>query len=420
MKVVVLQNFNDLQKLNIANTVIDSLPAMAALSKLRELDIASTNIASLDSIGALKNLEQLNCSNTSVTDLGPVAALNQLKHLEFNQTPVADLAPLAKLDNLEYVSFYGTQVALLEPLEGLKNLKKVFCDNTKVTREEYVKFYKKRPDCEVVFSSEKLETYWKDLPQKWKDVIAPLIHVDSVPDPEQLHNILKIQKIDIHGKKEFDSLDPLKILIDLKSLDIAGTSVTDLSPLAAQSSLEKIDFSGDNIADISPLAGHTGLTVVKGNGTLVTDISALQGCHELDSIFFNDTKITDIRALNKMPGFKIAYFEHALVPDSIVADLTYNSDTSIVVYRPDTLEAWWGNMDDEWQSIFRETYHLPRSPSTEQLHQLAGRQKIAAKSVLLNNLDPTAIFCSVKGVDIYGYPDKINCLAGRAYQTGGT
>ncbi len=394
--ITVLENFNNLLKLQLAHTVIDSIPGMTSLSKLRELDCSNTNILSLDSISILKNLEQLNCSNTAVSDLHPIESLIKLKHLEFNQTSVSELSPVSKLENLEYVSFYGTPVSELGPLEGLKSLRKVFCDNTKVTREEYAKFYKKRPDCEVVFSSEQLETYWNDLSDNWKKLIAPLIHLDGVPDREQLHDILKIQHIDISGKKDFNSLEPLKVLIDLKWLDISGTSVRDLSPLAEQNALEYIDFSGDDIVDLAPLAKHEQLKIIKGTGSTVTHLSPLQHCLQLDSIFFNNTKIADVSVLNKISGFKIAYFENTMVSDSVVANLTYNSDSSIVVYRSEKLRPWWGTMDDVWQNIFRETYQLSSRPTIEQLHQLAGREKISAKSVNLNNLDPIPVFVRLK------------------------
>jgi Leucine-rich repeat (LRR) protein len=388
----VLQNFERLQVLHVPHTVLDALPDLRGTPAIRELNMSNTNMHNVDSLDHLQQLEHLNMSNTIVEDIGALAGLGHLKYLEMDHTRVEDLSPLADLPLLETVSFSYTPVSDLTPLLQLASLKRVYCDESAVTREAFYAFYSRRPDIQVVFSTEQLTEYFEGLSDTWEQVIRAAAGIEGEPDREDLHEILKIRKIDVRGNEMIATIEPLEMLLNLRYLDISNTLVADLTPLARQRSLEYLDVSDSYVTFLGSLEGLKNLRVLKANGCNITDLSSLQGCASLDSLFFNSTKVREIGVLNTLPGFEAAYFDGSLVRDEDLLELNYHEDSALVVYRSDELRMWWGNLPDAWQDAFIKMEGLSSWPSSEALHRLTAKTSLSVDGIGLATLDPVVAF----------------------------
>lgn len=390
--IAILENLQGLEKLNLSRMVIDSLPSVESLGQLKYLDLSSTNLLRLDSVAILSRLEYLDVSNTAVAGLNPVSGLKNLKYLAFNETAIQDISPLAALENLETVSFFNTPVSSLEALIGLGKLRKVYCDGSAVTRDEFAEFYRQRPDCEVIFSSDQLMEYWTGIDREWKDIIMDAAGIDREPNKEMLHEIFRIQSVDLSGRVNIKSLDPLAMLIDLRSLRASGSGIDDVSPLRNQTVLEYLDCSQTSVSDLSPLSGLVRLRVVRFDDCPVTSIDALAGNAMLDSLFFNSTGVSDIRILDSLPSFKAAYFDDSQVTETMVRGLAYDPEKSVVVFRSKWLSSWWDNLPGQWQDLFRDQYSLDLSPSPEVLHQLTSRVSLELNTLNFNTIGPVSAF----------------------------
>ena len=65
-----------------------------------ELDLGNTQVSDVAALAALVNLKWLYLSNTQVNDVAALAALVNLKELDLSITQVSDIAALAALTSL--------------------------------------------------------------------------------------------------------------------------------------------------------------------------------------------------------------------------------------------------------------------------------------------------------------------------------
>ena len=396
--ITVIENFENLELLQLEQTVIDSLPSIDRLIHLKELNCSSTNLVSLDSIKYLKSLINLNFSNTSVDDLEPISQLKNLKKITFNKTNVEILAPLQGMENLEKIIFENTEVDNLMALKDLENLKIIYADETKIDLNDFVEFNKARPEVDIVFMTEDLFAFWEGLDEPWEDIINQKLNLSDSISKEQIHQILKINEIEISGNKDITHIEPVEFMPNLQVLNFTATQVSDLSPIKNLQNLHILNGANSMVKDLSPLKNLTALKAINFDNTEVADISVISELSQIDSLFFNNTKVKDISALNDLSRFNAAYFEQTQVTDEDFNRLNFNEDSSVVIYKTDKLRAWWGNLGDEWQNIFKESNNLTGRPSTEELHQLTSKKDLAVKSIKLNNLDPVPEFTRLKSL----------------------
>ena len=83
----------------------------------------------------------------------------------------------------------------------------------------------------------------------------------------------------------------------MKTLDLNGTGVSDISALATLTQLKTLDLNGTGVSDISVLATLTKLERLYLNGTGVSDVSALANLTKLERLDLSDTGFSDISAL---------------------------------------------------------------------------------------------------------------------------
>ena len=85
---------------------------------------------------------------------------------------------------------------------------------------------------------------------------------------------------------------------ELKSLDLTGTSVTDISPLRSCSKLTSLKLIGlQGLRDISYLSSCSELEFLDLSRSGVTNISALSSCSMLKSLDLSGTRVSTISAL---------------------------------------------------------------------------------------------------------------------------
>ena len=80
-------------------------------------------------------------------------------------------------------------------------------------------------------------------------------------------------------------LDDLRMMRNLRVINIRGQVITDLSPLVDCSLLEEIAIIGNPISDLSPLVSLSRLKQIDMNGTDIRDFSPLNEIHSLKMIW---------------------------------------------------------------------------------------------------------------------------------------
>lgn len=101
-----------------------------------------------------------------------------------------------------------------------------------------------------------------------------------------------------HDFGTLTSLEFVKRLDDLVSLDVEYNQASDVTPLAAADGLVSLSLSRMPISDINALSGLSGLTELTLSGLDISDISPLSGLTNLTVLHISFNNISDISPLS--------------------------------------------------------------------------------------------------------------------------
>jgi len=376
-----LSALQGIQMLDISETYISDISALSSMTDLRQLKFNKSHVKSLKPLKGLVNLQSIEFSGTSVGSLEPLSQANQLVSLKAENTPVSDLAPLAGLQNLEMLYLDKTQVKDLFPLGKIKSLKKVYCDQTQVSRESVNEFRKAHPDVLIIFESDELSQWWQELPEFWKNIFRGYVpEVTASPTKEQLHKITSIPEINLSEDKKVKNIKPLSVILGLRSINISKTQVADLLPLKALLDLEWVDCSGTPVSDISPLAGH----------------------NRLERLNIENTQVSQLMALKQIQSLRLIYADNSRITNEEAKAFSVENPGVTVIYRTETLWAWWANMGRDWNNIFIKNLDLNiDKPSSVHLHQMTDIQSLSIiQNAKIQNLEPLKIMTRIKSLSL--------------------
>ncbi len=371
----VVENLNNLEILNLAHTGVDSLPDMKNLQHLWTLELNATPLQSIDSLTSLTRLTDLNIAKSSVKDFSPIAKLTALQSLNLDSTAITSLRPLSTLDSLTVLQINGTRVTNLLPLARLSSLKYIYCDNSGINNRAATAFNKINQQTQVIYNSQKLERWWNELPEAWKNIFKSHVHLRGTITKEQLHTLLLLKDLNLKNNREIHNLKPLSILISLKNLNISGSGIGNLKPLASVQTLRKLDISNTRIHSLAPL----------------------QKLKNLKSINIEHTTIRDLLPLSGNRSLRLVLADNTQVKQKNVFALEKHLPQCLVLFQTSQLKLWWNNLEKPWQEAFSQQKELDNPPTAEQLQQLVNRKQISISNRLdIENVEPLTIFVHLK------------------------
>ncbi|WEV66971.1 hypothetical protein OZX72_06880 [Bifidobacterium sp. ESL0769] len=177
-------------------------------------------------------------------------------------------------------------------------------------------------------------------------------------------------------RDNYDSLAGAQYLTNLDYLEIAHSSLSDLSPLAGLTRLTHLAASYTAVSDISPLRGLTNLTYLSLERDEIVDISALSGLTRLTSLSVEGNHVADIRPLKplmSLPGMSQFVTDQTPAADPQPAatwlqtprglDGEYIRPTTITpssgVFDPVTGVVSWSGLNEGDPIGFTVYYHFP-------------------------------------------------------------
>lgn len=345
----VLASLRNLLKLNLNNTQVNRISNLKSCPNLTSLNLGSTRIANVGVLQDLVQLKSLDISNTAVRDLGPISNLKDLQSLNISGSAVSNLQALSGMENLRELYCSNTSISDLTPLKGNRRLSKIYCDHSGIHDAEASAFTQTNPFALVIYDTEALKTWWRELPIYWKAVFSKQIKVDSEPTTEQLHQIINMQELDLSGNTFMQNLMPVSRLTNLRSLNISNTEIGYLQPIQGLANLESLNISHTYISDLKPLQDMSNLKYLNIMNTPVKDLSAL----------VNDDNIEVIEA------------DSTTIGKSQVVALKESQRQVTVVYQTEALKAWWNGLDPIWQAIFRNAIgSQSETPNALELQQI--------------------------------------------------
>ncbi len=362
----VVASFVQLEKLDLRQTSVRDLAPLQALSTLRVLRVGETAVTDLTPLQTLSQLVLLDLSGTPVADLSPLQPLAQLEHLNVERTDVRALQPLSRLASLRILHLNQTDVASLQPLHALAKLEKVYGDRTPIGREEVGQLRAVRPAVLVIFESGQLQSWWRQMPEPWREVMRDYVPADSITN-EVLARMTAQAELDLTGRADLADLTPLRRLTNLRALHLGGTGVRSLEPLRDLLELETLVCSQTAISDLEPLRPLVSLRTLRADQTQVATLTPLHELTRLELLSCDQTNVTaqEVRALvQAQPG-------------------------CLVIFQTETLRAWWAGLSPAWQGALGTP---AETPSARQLHELIFRHELDLGRAAIDDLTPLRPF----------------------------
>lgn len=120
-----LENFKNLETLNLHFHAITDISPLAGLNKLTNLSLGGNPITDITPLAGLKNLTFLTLFGCQAQDYTPLANLTGLDTLLLEFSTISDVSMLSGLTELRWLSLANTQVRDVSPLSNLSNLRKL-------------------------------------------------------------------------------------------------------------------------------------------------------------------------------------------------------------------------------------------------------------------------------------------------------
>jgi Leucine-rich repeat (LRR) protein len=133
-------------RLNLAQTGMSLLTALAGLPYLEDLDLHASRVLSLDAVAALPSLRCLDLARCSISQLDPLARLTKLESLTLGtpalqigrsmlsvpEPTMLNLAPIQQLHSLRQLRLFGLQIDSLARLNELVGIEELIIEHSKL------------------------------------------------------------------------------------------------------------------------------------------------------------------------------------------------------------------------------------------------------------------------------------------------
>lgn len=356
--IAVITSMENLQQFSASHTFISSLEPLANSKDMRKLNLSKTRIRSLIGLESMTGLEMLILSDNRIKDLDPIRGLNNLNHLQIDNTLVTSLEPLTELDNLRVLSCNNTLITTLMPLGVLPNLETVYSDNTLMVSSDAKEFISQHPHILVVYGTESLRGWWNGLSKPWKIVLMKEADLTRVnPSREEMARVANITKIDISGIEGITSLEPVKVLKNLKEVRFASTGVNSLSPLRGLLELEYVDAS--------------------------------------------NTMVNELYSLEKLPKLARLGIDNTQVKQQEIDRFIENHTNCLVMYKTDELLRWYGMLSKDWRNILMAHVDRGNMSDSEVLHSFTNLERLSFDAPI-QSLDPVLQLSKLKELEFNG------------------
>lgn len=128
-----LENFKNLENLELHFHAISDISPLAGLTKLRSLSLGGNPVADIEPLSGLTNLGFLTLFNCRAQDYSPLAKLTHLSTLLMEYSTISDVKVLSGLTELSWLTLANTQVSDVSPLSSLVKLEKLKLEGCPIT-----------------------------------------------------------------------------------------------------------------------------------------------------------------------------------------------------------------------------------------------------------------------------------------------
>ncbi|WP_375577827.1 leucine-rich repeat domain-containing protein [Marivirga tractuosa] len=373
-KIDELENLNALKELHLNGADIRDFEVLSNFSNLVKLDLSETFFNQPETFSEMEMLKDLNMSRSNLSKLTDAMSPETLQKLDISFAFIADLSPLKNYNSLEILNINNTQVESLEPLERLKKLEKIYADNTFVSELEINEFIDANPSKLLVVNSGEIMEWWNELNVDWK--LALFNYVDG-------------EVIENFGKEQLTKL----LLQDSLSLNDKG--LKDLDPLQKFSRLRYLSISNNQIKSLAPIENLNSLSVLEIKDVGLNSVKSIMSLKKLKKLNLAQNQLSEeqflqLSKLNSLIELNVD--QSGIQKETVKKFLSKKPTQCSVIYDKEGIDAWWTNLDETWQSIFKLQFPLSSIPTYKELHDLAAIKSIVIVDEEITDLSALSQF----------------------------
>jgi len=296
-----LHHVASISKIDISgNKNINSLEPLARIQNLKILDAHSTNISSVEALSELRELDKVDLSHTKITSISSLRNLYSLDNINLSNTKIENLDAFKSSPSLKKLNIESTLVNDLSPILKLTSLRELKADNTKVDDKQFENFIIENPKCIVLYQSNELKEWWKDLNSVWTQFYMSQQGWNKEPDNIKLHHLAKQEKLNISNNRDIKDISSLKIFKFIKDLTINGTQVSNISILADFTRLKTVDLSQNPIENIDILGNIKSLNSIRVSNTPIDQLDWITPLTHLQFLDISGTQIKKLKSLSSL------------------------------------------------------------------------------------------------------------------------
>lgn len=287
-------------------------------------------ILSLEGIAELSQLESLEISNAALQNTDALLTLDKLKSLRISNNYTDVTLNLEGMVQLESLCIQGNTINGIE--DQLANLPALTTLELEYGQagHQYIYLYKlANPANLTVLKIKGYNIYEPDFVSSFSNISELVLSDANLSSLNFLQQFDQLEKLDISDNPYIRTLDPLKALPQLESLNIAGSYIDDITPIHSLTSLkqlwlgnhrEGVDISfieqmdsletlsithTSQIYNVDSIAKSTGLTNLQLVDVGIEKIDFISGLTKLETLNLSSNPvISDISAFVQLKSLK--------------------------------------------------------------------------------------------------------------------
>ncbi len=367
-KVLVIYDSRDLQawwetlpddwhRIFIRTTKISAIPSKEELAKIPLLDSINlsgeTRINNLDPLNKLLRLRIIIANKTKINDLSPLHAHKDIQYMDISETEIKDLALINHFTLLKVLIADHSKIEKIDEL-NIPSLEIFYADHTNVQDISAMEFLTNNSSCTLIFKTDRLNQWWSNLSEPWKDVFTDQIGTKNENTTENLHRLVEKETLhfkdvpitDVSALSEFirlkelhfsgtamTSLSPIENIKSLKSLHATNSPIKQIDQLDQLTQLEDLDISNTPIEDLTLISKLRKLVRLNCAGTQIKKLNGIEKLQNLEYLDCSNTNVSKLDQLDQLPLKSLRCYNTKVSSKEIEKFKSRHPDCNVVYYR---------------------------------------------------------------------------------------
>jgi len=298
-----IEYFSNLNKLSLDQNFISDLSPLGCLKEMEYLYLHDNEIVDIYALKGLSKLKALGASRNKISDISAVKGLIQLVWVDWNHNKISDITAIKGLTLLTQLYVGNNQIVDINSVSGLINLQELSFDHNQISD---ISALSGLTQLKGLYLGENKISDISAL-KNLKGLFHLQLYTNKISDISVLSGLTKLHYLDL-GANQILDIGPLNQLNELTILTIDSNKIVDISPIQELTQLKSFSISGylengkyaGQLETILPLKNLVNLKELDLAGNKIKDISVIGGFINLEDLNIFSNQIQNVTALKSL------------------------------------------------------------------------------------------------------------------------